>query len=183
MLVAPLLLLQPPPPPPCRCAAARLQFIGEEHAAAEANALTEANVRHALDEFEQAAPSMFGRHAACAAVSITGAISLRELDGPVAVVDLRGRFWHRRATVLRNADVWLRKRWPELVAAEVADAAQLDDVRIDETADGRKVRIDLRSPDFDGNRGTLEYQGIDPDTRGPFHQPSGGFRAGGSIYS
>jgi len=31
-----------------------------------------------------------------------------------------------------------------------------------------KKRVDKRAPDFNGDRETMEYQGIDPDARGPF---------------
>ena len=39
-------------------------------------------------------------------------------------------------------------------------------------------REDKRSPDFNGDRETMEYQGLDPDARGPFVLSSGG---GGSM--
>lgn len=41
-----------------------------------------------------------------------------------------------------------------------------------------KKREDKRSPDFNGDRETMEYQGLDPDARGPFVLSSGG---GGSM--
>uniref|UniRef100_A0A7S0JE06 Uncharacterized protein n=1 Tax=Calcidiscus leptoporus TaxID=127549 RepID=A0A7S0JE06_9EUKA len=124
---------------------------------------------------------MFGRHSACAAIGISGSIALRELDGPVAVLTLSGRFWHRRATVLRNAKAWLRRRWPELSDAQVADPDDVLDVIFDDETG--EVLEDRRAPDHDGNRGTMEYQGVDPDSRGPFAQAAGGFRAGGSMFS
>ena len=37
------------------------------------------------------------------------------------------------------------------------------------------------APDFNGDRATMEYQGIDPDVRGPFPPGTGGLRAGGSM--
>jgi len=36
------------------------------------------------------------------------------------------------------------------------------------------LREDKRSPDFNGDRETMEYQGLDPDARGPFVFSSGG---------
>jgi hypothetical protein len=42
---------------------------------------------------------------------------------------------------------------------------------------------DRQSPDYNGDRETLIYQGIDPDSRGPFPNAQGGFRAGGSMFS
>ena len=104
-----------------------------------------------------------------------------QVDGPFVTLELRGRFWHRRETVLRNAAVYLRQRIPELAEVDVADARMLMDVERD--PDTGEVLNDWRSPDYNGDRATLEYQGIDPDTRGPFASPSGGFRAGGSIFS
>ena len=41
-----------------------------------------------------------------------------------------------------------------------------------------RKREDKRSPDFNGDRETMEYQGLDPDARGPFVLSSGG---GGSM--
>jgi hypothetical protein len=35
-------------------------------------------------------------------------------------------------------------------------------------------REDKRSPDFNGDRETMEYQGLDPDARGPFVFANGG---------
>jgi len=35
-------------------------------------------------------------------------------------------------------------------------------------------REDKRSPDFNGDRETMEYQGLDPDARGPFVFASSG---------
>ena len=29
-------------------------------------------------------------------------------------------------------------------------------------------RVDKRAPDFNGDREVMEYQGLDPDARGPF---------------
>ena len=134
-----------------------------------------------LDEFTQRAESMFGRHAQCARIGITGDIALVGLDGPVVLVSLSGKFWHRRETVLRNAKVYLMQQIPELFDVELDDPDdELDQVVDPETG---LVVEDRRSPDFNGDRETLTYQGIDPDTRGPFPQGTGGFRPGGSMFS
>ena len=54
------------------------------------------------------------------------------------------------------------------------------DVEVDDET-GEVVR-DWRAPDYNGDRATLEYQGIDPDERGPF-SATGGLRPGGSMFS
>ena len=124
---------------------------------------------------------MFGRHRACAEVGITGEVQYVDLDGPVVLLALRGRFWHRRETVLNNARAYLLNAIPELADVELADPDdELDVVTDPETG---VVVEDRRAPDWNGDRETLQYQGIDPDTRGPFPQAQGGFRAGGSMFS
>lgn len=141
----------------------------------------EAAVRATLDDFKAAAPSMFGGHPDTVAIGITGDIALAEVDGPVVVLSLSGRFWHKRETVLANAGAFLRQRWPEICDVIVGDPGSLRDVvRDDETGD---VLEDRRAPDWNGDRAALEYQGIDPDRRGPFPERTGGFRAGGSMFS
>ena len=68
-----------------------------------------------------------------------------------------------------------------LAGVDVQDPDDLLDlIRDEETG---MVLEDRRAPDLSGDRETLEYQGIDPDTRGPFAQASGGFRPGGSMFS
>ena len=79
-----------------------------------------------------------------------------QVDGPFVTLELRGRFWHRRETVLRNAAVYLRQRIPELAEVDVADARMLMDVERD--PDTGEVLNDWRSPDYNGDRATLEYQ-------------------------
>ena len=64
------------------------------------------------------------------------------------------------------------------------DVADPDDL-LDEIYDEETGALteDRHSPDYNGDREALQYQGIDPDLRGPFPIPAGGFRPGGSIYS
>ena len=136
--------------------------------------LTEAGVQRALEDFQDQAESMFGRHPRASAIGITGEVALVELDGPFVLLSLGGRFWHKRETVLRNAAAFLRARIPEIADVELAAPDELDDIVYDdETGAVLEAR---RAPDWNGDRETLEYQGIDPDSRGPFAQPSGGFR-------
>lgn len=161
---------------PSRVAALRL--IDNDDAAA---ILTEANVEAALAGFREAAISMFGCHPQASAIGITGDVRLSHIDGPFVSIMLSGKFWHRRETVLANAGTFLRQRIPEICEVDVADPDMLIDVVTDEETG--VVLEDRRAPDLSGDRATLEYQGIDPDSRGPFPRPSGGFRVGGSIFS
>ena len=174
-LASPLLARAPTPCHPARAAAVQL-VTGDDAAI-----LTEANVESALADFRSAAVSMFGEHAQASSIGITGDVRLVHLDGPFVVVALTGKFWHRRETVLANAGTFLRQRIPEICEVDVLDDDELLDVITDEETG--VIIEDRRAPDLNGDRETLEYQGIDPDTRGPFQSPSGGFRAGGSIFS
>ncbi|EOD35528.1 hypothetical protein EMIHUDRAFT_201673 [Emiliania huxleyi CCMP1516] len=100
--------------------------------------------------------SMLRGHPHTVAIGITGDIALAEVDGP-------------RETVLANAGAFLRQRWPEICDVIVGDPGSLRDVvRDDETGD---VLEDRRAPDWNGDRAALEYQGIDPDRRGPGGEP------------
>lgn len=134
-----------------------------------------------LESFKAASPSMFGMHEAAANIGISGDIQLLELDGPVVVLTLRGRFWHRRETVLRNAGAFLSQRIPEIAEVTVADEEELLDTLVDEETGA--LLEDRRSPDYNGDREAMEYQGIDPDNRGPFPSGTGGLRPGGSMFS
>ena len=82
---------------------------------------------------------------------------------------------------MRNARAFLMAAIPELSDVELADPDDELDVIYDEETGA--VVEDRRSPDFNGDRETLTYQGIDPDTRGPFADPTGGLRPGGSMFS
>ncbi|CDF36722.1 unnamed protein product [Chondrus crispus] len=62
--------------------------------------LTEENVVQALNEVRVKLGSVFGNSAENRGVGITGDVSLSELDGPIVVLSLKGRFWHKRADVV-----------------------------------------------------------------------------------
>lgn len=147
--------------------------------------LDEGNVRHCLQLLieSQDGQSMFGCHARPSEYGITGDIEFVEVDGPTVVLSLTGRFWHRRETVLARAAVWLNACMPEIVQVRVEDPADLDDFEEirDEVSGEVVLRKDKRAPDFNGDRSTMEYQGMDPDVRGPF--PSGPLSPGGSMIS
>jgi hypothetical protein len=48
-----------------------------------------------------------------------------ELDGPVVVLRLKGRFWHERTTVLDRVANFLQQRIPEIIDVVVEDEWQL----------------------------------------------------------
>ena len=62
--------------------------------------LTEENISQALDEVKEKLGSVFGNNADNRDVGITGEVELASLDGPIVVIRLKGRFWHKRADVV-----------------------------------------------------------------------------------
>lgn len=134
--------------------------------------LSEDNVQDCLDEFilSDYGHTMFGCHVEASSIGITGELSFVELAGPCIALSLSGSFWHRRETVLQRAAVWLNARMPEVSEVTVEDADDLldfEEIR-DEFSGDILGRVDKRAPDFNGDRATMEYQGLDPDDRGPF---------------
>ena len=73
-------------------------------------------------------------------------------------------------TVLGKAAMYLNARMPELTSVQVSSPEEISDYKdvIDEYTGEVIYREDKRSPDFNGDRETMEYQGLDPDSRGPF---------------
>lgn len=135
--------------------------------------LDEENVEMCLQEFIDSdyGKQMFGKHEVPASIGITGSIEFVEISGPEVVLSLRGKFWHRRETVLGRAAMWLNARMPEITDVNVNDLEELKD--FEEILDdfGEVLfRKDKRAPDYNGDRETMEYQGMDPDVRGPFPQ-------------
>lgn len=146
--------------------------------------LDEEMLEACLEEFRMSdyGETMFGCHAKPASVGITGELCLAEVEGPCVTLALSGRFWHRRSTVLGRAAMWLNAKMPEISEVVVEDMSELED-ETDEVDDMGAViaRLDKRSPDFNGDRSTMERMGLDPDERGPFPPGTGGFRAGGGM--
>jgi len=147
--------------------------------------LCDENVEECLEQFIDSdyGRQMFGCHELPASYGITGELSFVEISGPEVVLKLDGAFWHRRETVLGRAAVWLNARMPEITDVTVADLEELKDFEeiVDEFTGEVLHTRDKRASDFNGDRGTMEYQGIDPDVRGPF--PQGPMIPGGSMIS
>jgi len=147
--------------------------------------LCDENVEECLQQFIDSdyGRQMFGCHELPASYGITGELSFVEIAGPEVVLKLDGAFWHRRETVLGRAAVWLNARMPEITDVTVADLDELKDFEeiVDEFTGEVLYTRDKRASDFNGDRGTMEYQGIDPDVRGPF--PQGPMTPGGSMIS
>mmetsp|Transcript_44073 Transcript_44073/g.76132 ORF Transcript_44073/g.76132 Transcript_44073/m.76132 type:complete len:156 (+) Transcript_44073:73-540(+) len=89
--------------------------------------MTEENVEECLSQARQELGTLFGYSAENRNVGITGEVEFVELDGPVVVLNLSGRFWHERKVVLSRVANFIQNRIPECVEVTVADPAQLDD--------------------------------------------------------
>ena len=65
---------------------------------------------------------------------------------------------------------------PEIHSVSVLDPDELNDFeeKIDDCTGDIMEVIDRRSVDYNGDRSTMTYQGIDPDQRGPFVKTVGG---------
>ncbi|RVX08351.1 hypothetical protein CK203_017813 [Vitis vinifera] len=92
--------------------------------------LTEDNVRQVLADARVEAsrpPFRFLAQIFDNSVGITGEAELAELDGPFVKISLRGRFWHKRSTVLARVANYLKQRIPEILEVDIEDEKQLDD--------------------------------------------------------
>ena len=72
--------------------------------------------------------------------------------------------------------MYINARLPELTSITVSSPEDLEDFQdvIDEFTGEVLYVEDKRSPDFNGDRETMEYQGLNPDLRGPFVFGNGG---------
>ncbi|KAH7512231.1 uncharacterized protein LOC107432250 [Ziziphus jujuba] len=84
--------------------------------------LTEDNIRQVLADARVELGQLFDD-----SVGITGQVELAELDGPFVKISLKGRFWHKRSTVVARLGNYLKQRIPEILEVDIEDEKQLDD--------------------------------------------------------
>ena len=89
--------------------------------------LCDENVEKVLEGAREDMAAVFGYAADSQKVGITGTVDLVEIEGPVVIIRLGGRFWHKRSDVVQRVANYLIERIPEICDVEVEDAAQLDD--------------------------------------------------------
>jgi len=96
-------------------------------AAPESRVLTEENAKAVLEECINELGTLFGSNPESLKVGITGLVEFVELDGPILVISLSGRFWHQRSVVVERVSKYVLDRIPECVDVEIVDAEQMDD--------------------------------------------------------
>ncbi|XP_022735020.1 uncharacterized protein LOC111288404 [Durio zibethinus] len=84
--------------------------------------LTEENIELVLADARVELAQLFDN-----SVGITGQVELAELDGPFVKISLKGRFWHKRSTVVARVGNYLKQRIPEILEVDIEDEKQLDD--------------------------------------------------------
>ena len=89
--------------------------------------LCDENVEKVLEGAREDMAAVFGYAADSQKVGITGTVELVEIEGPVVIIRLGGRFWHKRSDVVQRVANYLIERIPEICDVEVEDAALLDD--------------------------------------------------------
>jgi hypothetical protein len=89
--------------------------------------LDEETVLGVLNACREEIGTVFGYSAENRGVGITGGVDFVEMDGPIVVLSLKGRFWHQRTTVLDRVSLYLQQRIPELIDVVVEDEWQLTD--------------------------------------------------------
>lgn len=94
--------------------------------------LDEETVFRILQACRQEIGTIFGYTAENRGVGITGGVDYVELDGPVVVLRLKGRFWHQRTAVLTRVANYLQQRIPEIIDVTVEDEWQLTQEANDE---------------------------------------------------
>jgi hypothetical protein len=89
--------------------------------------LNEENVLGLLSACRDELGTLFGYSAENRGVGITGGVDFVEMDGPIVVLSLKGRYWHQRTAVLERVGNYLMQRIPEIIEVTVADPYQLTD--------------------------------------------------------
>ena len=89
--------------------------------------LDEETVLGLLSACREEIGTLFGYSAENRGVGITGGVDFVEMDGPIVVLRLKGRFWHQRTTVLDRVGTYLQSRIPEIIDVIVEDEWQLTD--------------------------------------------------------
>ncbi len=89
--------------------------------------LSEENVQAVLAACRVEIGTMFGYTAENRGVGITGGVDFVELDGPMVILSLHGRFWHQRTTVLERVGKYIQGRIPEVIDFGVLDEYELTD--------------------------------------------------------
>mmetsp|Transcript_5491 Transcript_5491/g.7424 ORF Transcript_5491/g.7424 Transcript_5491/m.7424 type:complete len:166 (+) Transcript_5491:209-706(+) len=84
--------------------------------------LTEENVEAVLVDARQHFDHLFDE-----SVGMTGKVTLAELDGPVVLLRLEGRFWHERSMILARMGTYLMEKIPEILDVDIEDESQLSD--------------------------------------------------------
>ena len=89
--------------------------------------LTIDNVLGVLSACREEIGTLFGYSDENRGVGITGGVDFIDLDGPIVVLALKGRFWHQRPTVLSRVAAYIQSRIPEVIDVVVEDEWQLTD--------------------------------------------------------
>ncbi|KNA22151.1 hypothetical protein SOVF_036740 [Spinacia oleracea] len=84
--------------------------------------MTEENIEKVLGDAKIELAQLFDKE-----VGITGQVELAELDGPFVKIRLRGKFWHKRSTVVARLENYLKQRIPEILEVDIEDEKMLDD--------------------------------------------------------
>jgi hypothetical protein len=101
-------------------------FVRSSHTGSQL-ALDEETVLGVLSACRNELGTLFGYSAENRGVGITGGVDFVELDGPIVIVRLKGRFWHTRTTVIDRVANYLQQRIPEIIEVSVEDPWQLTD--------------------------------------------------------
>jgi len=118
---------KPPPLPIDEDTAPQVFWNGEPLFVPEGSEvpLEEETVEAVLAACRMEIGTLFGYTEENRAVRITGGVDFVELDGPTVTLKLKGRFWHKRVTVLERVRSYLMQRIPEVIDVTVADERDL----------------------------------------------------------